>query len=165
MTLTPRKLVVLGIAVAAVVGYLLVDVLRVSDEEKLHRLVTRLERAVKAQDAEAIVALADEASWDWLGTRAELVDLLKRLFATYDPVAVRVVREEVKAEPPRGTVLALTIVTLGPKSVMPGPVRNTWLLTSIKRDGEWFISRARVGLPDGAEVSIQSLLERASRRR
>lgn len=165
MTLTRRRLVVLGVVAAAVVGYILVDVLRVSDEEKLHRLVSRLERAVEAHDAEACVALADEDSWDWLGTRAELVDLLERLFRTYDPVSVRVVREEVKAEPPRGTVLALTIVTLGPGSPAPGPVRNTWFLTCIKRDGEWLISRARVGLPDGSESSVEGLLERVLRRR
>ncbi|MCK4300927.1 MAG: hypothetical protein KAX80_15410, partial [Planctomycetes bacterium] len=96
MTLTPRRLVVLGIVAAAVVGYVLVDVIWLSDEEKLNRLVSALKRAVEDHDAEACVALADEESWDWLGTRAELVALLERLLQTYDPVQVRVVREEVE---------------------------------------------------------------------
>ena len=163
MTLTPRKLTVLGIVVAVVVGYLLVDVLWVTDEEKLHRLVSRLEQAVEAHDAEACVALADEQSWDWLGTRDELVALLQRLFATYDPVQVRVVREEVQAEPPRGTARALTIVMLGPRSPWSGPVHNTWMLTCIKRDGRWLISQARVTLQDGSEETVQTLANRANR--
>ncbi len=161
MTLTPRRLVVLGIVAAAVVGYVLVDVIWLSDEEKLNRLVSALKRAVEDHDAEACVALADEESWDWLGTRAELVALLERLFQTYDPVQVRVVREEVKAEPPRGTARVLTIVVLGPQSPWPGPLNNTWMLTCIKRDGDWFISRARVQLQDRSEQTVQTLMQRA----
>jgi len=160
MTLTPRRLVVLGIVAAAVVGYVLVDVIWLSDKEKLNRLVSALKRAVEDHDAEACVALADEESWDWLGTRAELVALLERLFDTYDPVQVRVVREEVKAEPPRGTARVLTIVVLGPRSPWPGPVNNTWMLTCIKRDGDWFISRARVQLQDRSEETAQTLMQR-----
>lgn len=161
MTLTPRRLVVLGIVAAAVVGYVLVDVIWLTDEERLRRLVSRLEHAVEDHDADACVALADEESWDWLGTRAELVAMLQRLFDTYDPVQVRVVREEVKAQPPRGTARVLTIVVLGPRSPWPGPVNNTWVLTCIKRDGDWFISRARVQLQDRSEETIQTLMQRA----
>ena len=161
MTLTPRRLVVLGIVVAAVVGYVLVDVIWLTDKEKLRRLVSNLEQAVEDHDAEACVALADEESWDWLGTRAELVALLERLFQTYDPVQVRVVREEVVAQPPRGTAQVLTIVTLGPRSPFPGPVRNVWMLSCIKRDGDWLISRARVQLQDRSEETVQTLMQRA----
>ena len=161
MTLTPRRLVVLGIVAAAVVGYILVEAFWVTDKEKLHRLVSNLEQAVEAHDAEACVALVDEESWDWLGTRAELVALLERFFQTYDPVQVRVVREKVKAEPPRGTARVLTIVVLGPRSPWPGPVNNTWMLTCIKRDGDWSISRARVQLQDRSEETIQTLMQRA----
>ena len=165
MTLTPKRLTILGIVVAVVVGYILVEALWVTDKEKLHRLVSNLEQAVEAQDAEGCVALVDEESWDWLGTRAELVALLDRLFATYDPVQVRVVREEVQAEPPRGTARVLTIVVLGPRSPWPGPVNNTWMLTCIKKDGRWLISRARVTLQDGSEETVQSLANRAARQR
>ena len=163
MTLTPKRLTILGIVVAVVVGYILVEALWVTDKEKLHRLVSNLEQAVEAQDAEACVALVDEESWDWLGTRAELVALLDRLFATYDPVQVRVVREEVQAEPPRGTARVLTIVVLGPRSPWPGPVNNTWMLTCTKRNGRWLISRARVTLQDGSEETVQTLVTRAAR--
>jgi len=163
VTLTPKRLTVLGIVAAVVVGYVLVEVLWVTDEEKLHRLVSKLEQAVEAHDAEACVALVDEESWDWLGTRAELVALLDRLFAACDPVQVRVVHEEVKAQPPRGTARVLTIVVLGPRSPWPGPVNNTWMLTCIKRDGRWLISRARVTLQDGSEQTVQSLANRVNR--
>ncbi len=163
MTLTPRRLVVLGIVAAAVVGYILVEVFWVTDKEKLHRLVSNLEQAVEAHDAEACVALVDEESWDWLGTRAELVALLERLFQTYDPVQVRVVREDAKAQPPRGTARVLTVVVLGPRSPWPGPVNNTWVLTCIKRDDRWLISRARVELEGGREETVQTLLKRAPR--
>ena len=161
MTLTPKKLVVLGIVAAAVVGYVLVDAVWLSDEEKLHRLVSTLTRAVEAHDGEACVALADEESWDWLGTREQLVALLGRLFKTYDPVQVRVLRQEVVAQPPRGTARVLTIVTLGPRSPFPGPVRNVWMVTCIKREGDWLISRARVELEGGGEETIQTLMQRA----
>ena len=161
MTLTPRRLVVLGIVAAAVLGYILVEAFWVTDKEKLHRLVSNLEQAVEAHDAEACVALVDEESWDWLGTRAELVALLERFFQTYDPVQVRVVREKVDPQPPRGTARVFTIVTLGPRSPFPGPVRNTWMLTCIKRDGRWLISRARVQLQDRSEETIQTLMQRA----
>ena len=161
MTLTPRRLVVLGILAATVVGYILVEAFWVTDKEKLHRLVSNLEQAVEAHDAEACVALVDEESWDWLGTRAELVALLERFFQAYDPVQVRVVREDVQPQPPRGTARVFTIVTLGPRSPFPGPVNNTWVLTCIKRDDDWFISRARVQLQDRSEETIQTLMQRA----
>ncbi len=164
MTLTRGKLTAIGIVVVALVVYLLVDLLWVTDEEKLHRLVSRLENAVESHDAEACVALADEESWDWLGTRGELVELLQRLFDTYDVRRVQVVREEVQADPPQGTVHALTVVFLGSRSPFPGPVRNTWLLACIKKDGEWFISRAHVELEGGGVEDLPGLLGRGRSR-
>jgi hypothetical protein len=167
--LTRRRGIILGVVAALVLGWVLVRLLWVTDETKLHRLVAAVERAVEARDAEACVALADEESWDWLGTRAELVALLQRLFATYDLRDVMVVQEEVSVEPPdpeagdglpRGAARVRTIVTSGPRSPFPGPVRNTWLITCIKRDGRWLVSQARVQLEGGSEESISSLLGR-----
>ena len=160
MNLTRRKLIVLAVAVAAVVVYVVVDVLRVTDEEKLHRLASRLEKCVEAHDAEGCVALADEESWDWLGTREQLMEILRLLFETYDPEDVRVRRELVEAQPPGGTVYVDTVVLLGSRSPYPGPVRNTWVLACIKKRGEWFISRAHIELEDGSVQSIPGLVGR-----
>jgi hypothetical protein len=145
----------------------------VTDEARLHRLVADVEHAVKARDAEACEALADEQSWDWAGTRAELTALLERLFTTYDLQNVMVAQEEVSVQPRdpeasnsprRGTARVRTIVTLGPRSPFPGPVRNTWLLTCVKRDGRWLVSQAQVQLEDEPEQSISSLLGRLTGR-
>ena len=169
-SLTRRRGIVLGVVAALALGWVLLRLFWVTDEARLHRLVADVEHAVKTRDAEACVALADEESWDWPGTRAELVTLLQRLFTAYDLRDVRVVREEVTVQPPeapdkprRGTIRARTIVTLGPRSPFPGPVQNTWFLTCVKRDGRWLVSQARVQLEGGEEESIPSLLERAPR--
>lgn len=172
MELTRRRVIILGVVAALVLGWLLVHFFWVTDETRLHRVVAAIEHAVKARDAEACVALADEASWDWLGTRAELVALFQRLFTTYDLRDVLVVREEVAVQPAdreagdkplRGTIRARTIVTLGPRSPFPGPVQNTWLIACVKRDGRWLVSQAHVQLEDGSDQSIPSLLERVPR--
>jgi len=39
------------------------------------------------------------------------------------------------------------------------------MLTCIKRDGRWLISRARVTLQDGSEETVQTLANRANRQR
>jgi len=106
------------------------------------------------------VALADEESWDWLGTREGLVELVRQLFTIYDPVQVRIVEEKVEPQPPKGTVQAITVVFLGPRSPFPGPVGNTWILSCTKRNGDWYISRAHVELEGGAMETIASLVGR-----
>jgi hypothetical protein len=167
--LTRRRVIILGVVAALVVGWLLVRLFWVTDEVRLHRLVAAVEHAVRARDAEACVALVDEPSWDWLGTRADLAALLQRLFTTYDLREVLITQEEVSVlradretrdGPLRGTARVRTIVTSGPRSPFPGPVQNTWLLACVKRDGRWLVSRAQVQLEGGEEESISSLLER-----
>jgi len=171
--LTRRRGIILGVAAALVLGWVLVRLFWVTDEARLHRLVADVEDAVRARDAEACVALADEESWDWPGTRAELITLLQQLFTTYDLQKVMVAQEEVSLQPRdpeardrprRATARVRTIVTLGPRSPFPGRVPNTWFLTCIKRDGRWLVSQAQVQLEEGAEESITSLLERLTGR-
>jgi len=173
MELTRRRVIILGVVAALVVGWVLVRLFWVTDEARLHRLVADVEDAVRARDAAACVALADEESWDWPGTRAELIDLLQQLFTTYDMGDVRVLQEEVSLQPRgaepddglrRGTARVRTIVTLGPRSPFGGPVRNTWLLHCIKRDGRWLVSRAQIRVEEGEAENISTLLERLTGR-
>jgi len=162
MTVTRTKLVVVAAAAVVVGGWLLFDWLQETDKEKLHRMVVTLEKAVEEHDAEACAALADEKSWDWIGTRQELVQLLQQLFAMYQPEKVIIQRETIDIRPPQSTIHLMTFVQLGRRSPFPGLVRSTWIIDCRKQeDGRWYITRAVVELQDGSVQTISQLADMA----
>ena len=140
--MTP-KMKIVAIVAAAVVIYLALDFLIVTDKERLEQTIAGLEKAVEAGDAEKCI---DFISPDYLfeqKTREDLLKLGQRLFEMTGPMKIKELETKLNITDSLAVYESQMLANLtDPKEEMlyaAGTVLSQWRLSFKKEDGKWLI--------------------------
>lgn len=132
---------------AVVVLLILVDLLIVTDQERIDDLVERGQAASEAGDYETVQAMISRDYRFEGRDRDAFLELAQSTLELYAPMKIMLFGEETFIGPEdRALVEFMAVVTPGEKSRLPGAVRCFWKIHLAREGDAWLVTGVKAAL-------------------
>ena len=156
--MTNRLLIVIAVLLTALLAWVVITRLWVTEKKRLERTLTEMQKAVESGDPKRCLEfVSPEYNYDGMDRR-ELEGFAKSVLALSGSMQIKTIKQEVQIiEHGQFGVTASEILSLPcPGSNLPGPIRTSWNLVFRKEGAAWKVWQIELnsinGQPTGLEI-------------
>jgi len=140
-------LTLLGTAAIVVAVLAVIDLVHVSDMERLEALIEEGRAAAARGDAQAVKGYLSPLYYMDGKTYEKFVPLAEKTLAGYAPMTIAILTRTITITDGEKALALLTVALApGEGSRLPGTVRTSWEIHFLKADGEWRVVGVRAVL-------------------